>query len=169
VTAFSDGPGQGSRFVVRLPCLVHGPEDGQEDGTGSDDAPSDSVRRILIVDDNKDAADTLARLLRILGHDVRAAYGGSDGLRIAEEWRPDVALLDVGMPDLDGLEVCRRIRTLDWGSEATLIALTGWGQVEDRLKTEAAGFDHHLTKPVDTSELLSRLGHRGAGLPTART
>ena len=124
-------------------------------------APKSSLR-ILVVDDNRDGADSLAMLLRIMGNDTRTAYDGQEGVEVAGEFRPDVVLLDIGLPKLNGYEACRRIREQPWGKSVVLIALTGWGQEEDRRRSHEAGFDHHMVKPVDPQELMKLL----AGLQT---
>jgi DNA-binding response OmpR family regulator len=108
---------------------------------------------VLIVDDNEDAAQILGELLASEGHSVSEAYDGLDALKEAERFQPQVVLLDIGLPTLDGYEVCRRMRAEDWGNQALLLALTGWGQADDRRKSKDAGFDHHLVKPVDLEEL----------------
>lgn len=110
-------------------------------------------RRILVVDDNRDSADSLARLLELMGHQTAIAYDGPSAVETAEEYRPDAALLDVGLPGIDGYEVCRRIRAQEWGKDIMLIAATGWGQPEDRRRSREAGFDHHLVKPIDLDDL----------------
>jgi CheY-like chemotaxis protein len=112
---------------------------------------------MLVVDDNRDAAASLAMLLELDGHSVVTAYDGSSALIAAETHRPDVALLDIGLPVMDGAEVCRRIRQEPWGRGMTLIALTGWGQAEDRTRTRDAGFDGHLVKPVNYADLIALL------------
>ena len=112
--------------------------------------------KILVVDDNRDAAETLSMLLQLKGHDVRIAYDGENALLLAEDFRPEMVLLDLGMPKMNGYETCRRIRDHGWGGQMTLIAVTGWGQEDDRRKTAAAGFDGHLVKPVDP-EILEEL------------
>lgn len=109
--------------------------------------------RVLVADDNRDNADACAALLGMLGHDVRTAYSGFEAIAVADVFRPQVALLDIGMPGANGFEVARRIRSRSWGAAATLIAVTGWAQEEDRRQAEAAGFDHHLVKPVDLQRL----------------
>jgi CheY-like chemotaxis protein len=106
-----------------------------------------------VVDDNRDAADSLAALLEVDGHSVRTAYDGEEGLAAFIEFEPAVAVLDIGMPKLSGHELARRIRQLPSGADATLIAATGWGQAADRRESALAGFDHHLTKPVDMEHL----------------
>ena len=116
--------------------------------------PSKSGKlRILAVDDNKDAANVLALTLRVLGNDVKTAYDGLSAIEVASEFRPHLMLLDIGMPKLNGYETARRIREQPWGNELVLVALTGWGQEEDRRKAEEAGFDHHLIKPVEPATL----------------
>jgi CheY-like chemotaxis protein len=119
---------------------------------------SSGRRRILVVDDNLDSAESLGQLLEMLGNEVRTAGDGEAGIQIAELFRPDVILLDIGMPKLNGYEACRRIRDQSWGDKVTLIALTGWGQEEDRRRSQDAGFDHHLVKPVDPVALKKLLG-----------
>jgi CheY-like chemotaxis protein len=150
----SDGPGQGSEFVVRLPNARTTPvEEPPRPGQDEENRPV-CKRRVLIVDDNRDSADSLAMLLNVAGHEVGTAYDGEQALETAEALRPDVILLDIGMPKLNGYEVCRRIREQPWGQGTFLIALTGWGQEEDRRRTEEAGFDHHMVKPVDPAVLM---------------
>lgn len=112
-----------------------------------------SGRRVLVADDNTDSAGSMAMILRILGHDARTAHDGLEVVAVATAFRPDVILLDIGMPELDGYEVCRRIRGEPWGSSISIIALTGWGGEEDRRRSLEAGFDHHLVKPVDPIEV----------------
>ena len=119
--------------------------------------------KVLVVDDNADAADSVAMMLRLEGHQVEVAYDGLDALRLAEQQRPDVAILDIGLPGIDGHEVARRMRRSPGLHHATLIALTGYGQAQDREAAKAAGFDHHFTKPVRNSELVGLL----ASLATA--
>jgi len=146
VTATSEGLGQGSEFVIRLPA-IDAPHPAVETAIPvSDDSRR---RRILVVDDNEDAAESLAALLSINGHDTRLAYDGPDALREAERFRPDVVFLDIGMPTLDGHETAKLIRRQPWGRDMVLIALTGWGQSEDRRRSKDAGFNHHLVKPAD--------------------
>jgi DNA-binding response OmpR family regulator len=108
---------------------------------------------VLIADDNRDAADSLGMLLGLAGHEVRIAHSGQTALSLAQVFRPDTALLDIGMPDLSGYEVARQLRREPWGAGIRLIALTGWGQTDDRRRAHEAGFDHHLTKPIDPDAL----------------
>jgi len=110
-------------------------------------------RRILVVDDNRDSASTLAILLRLMGNVTQTANDGLEAVEAASDFRPDVVLLDIGLPKLDGYEACRRIRQQPGGDEIVVVAVTGWGQDEDRLRSSEAGFDHHLVKPVDQGTL----------------
>jgi DNA-binding response OmpR family regulator len=109
--------------------------------------------RILVVDDNEDGADTLGWMLEALGHAIRVAYDGEAAIGAAAEFRPDVVLLDLGLPKLNGFETCRRLRAQTEGERLTIIAQTGWGQLEDRRRSHEAGFDHHLVKPIDPGVL----------------
>jgi CheY-like chemotaxis protein len=113
-------------------------------------------RRILVVDDNTDASSTLAMLLKLTGNEVETAHDGLAAIAAAERFRPDVMLLDIGLPKLNGYDACRRIREQPWGQDILLIAATGWGQEDDRRQSTEAGFDHHLVKPVDF-EMLTKL------------
>ena len=151
IVAKSEGPGAGSEFIVHLPVLVGEPQSPGAPATG--DEPT-ATYKILVVDDGRDAADSMALLLRLHGHETRTAHDGAQGVEIAEAFRPDVVLLDIGMPRLNGYEACRRIRAAPWGKNTVLIAQTGWGQEEDRRLTEEAGFDAHIVKPVDYTSLL---------------
>ena len=107
--------------------------------------------------DNQDAADSLAKVLKVMGNEVRTAYDGAQGMMAAEEFRPDVAVFDIGMPKVNGYEACRRIREQPWGRGIVMIAATGWGQIEDRRRSSEAGFDHHVVKPVDIGTLMKLL------------
>jgi DNA-binding response OmpR family regulator len=124
-------------------------------------------RRILVVDDNRDAASSLAMLLELDGHAVVSAHDGQSALAAADSHRPDVALLDIGLPLVDGYEVCRRIRQQPWGRTMILVALTGWGHEEDRARTRDAGFDGHLVKPVNYTDLIALLGAMSDRRPAA--
>jgi len=149
VTAHSAGKGKGSEFIVRVPALaVTVPVQAQKSVTGGGDKTT-TARRVLVVDDNRDAADSLAVFLQIGGHTVKTAYDGIEAVEAAESFRPDLILLDIGMPNLNGYETCRRIRDTAWGKNMTVIAQTGWGQEDDKRRTRDAGFDDHLVKPVD--------------------
>jgi len=157
VEAKSAGAGHGSEFVVRLPLAE--PPDTAHDGTGAGAHPAPLAgQRILVVDDNQDAADTLAMLLDADGARARAVYDGPSALAALPALRPHTVLLDLGMPDMDGLEVARRIRADPAWSGVRIVALTGWGQESDRERTRGAGFDFHLTKPVDLNMLHAWLG-----------
>jgi PAS domain S-box-containing protein len=158
VEARSEGLGKGSEFVVRLPLsrsqlLIAqcGP------GAGEEQTETQPVRRILCVDDNRDSADSLGMMLRYLGADVQVAYDGPSALEAIKICRPSIILMDLGMPEVDGCEVARRIRQDPQHQEVLLIAMTGWGQEEDRRRSREAGFDHHLVKPVDLSALQALL------------
>ena len=162
VEARSEGLGRGSEFEVRLPVLAQPPRPAPApDAEPARPAPS---RRILIVDDNLDGADSLAMLLEDYGHETHKAHDGLEALEAAERVRPDAILLDIGLPKLNGYEVCRRLREQPWGKQLMVVALTGWGQEEDRNRSQAAGFDSHLVKPVDL-DLLTKLL---ASLPDVR-
>lgn len=124
------------------------PTDGAQPGEA---APQG--RRILIVDDNADSADSLAMLLQLGGHEAHTAYDGPQGLEAAARLQPDVMLLDLGLPGMDGCEVCRRVRQQPWARRALLVAVTGWGQAADRQRSQEAGFDAHLVKPVELQAL----------------
>ena len=110
-------------------------------------------RRILVVDDNVDSAESMAMMLKLSGHDVATAHDGLEAVKLAQEFQPDVVLLDLGMPKLDGYEAARSIRQQPWGERMMLVALTGWGQAEDKRRSHEAGFDAHLVKPVDFDAL----------------
>ncbi len=166
IEAHSPGPGAGSHFVVRLPLSA---PLGLQRPVASDGRPTLAVgrHRILIADDNNDSATSLGILLNHAGYDVRTAGDGVQALETAEQFRPDIALLDIGMPQLNGYDVARQLRNQPWGRQVLLIAITGWGGADHRQQTAQAGFDHHLTKPVDpaalTRLLVSMLGDRAAG------
>lgn len=151
VSAHSDGEGRGSEFRITLPRVAAGAlpvADAQESGSAQF-----KPLRILIADDNVDSAMSWSLLIEDGGHRVVTAYDGMEALRMAEEFRPQVVLLDIGMPRLDGYEVARRMRTTDWGRQALLVAITGWGQARDRALAQEAGFDEHFTKPLDPAQL----------------
>jgi signal transduction histidine kinase/CheY-like chemotaxis protein len=166
VTVTSPGLGAGTEFVVSLPLLRH---DGPPTrGPGPVDHAAPSETRILVCDDNVDAADTLAHLLRLHGFAVQVAYDGANACRIAEEVRPHAAILDLGLTDMPGEDVARWIRSKDWSAGLLLVAVTGWGQDHDRQRTTHAGFDHHLVKPVDPDELVALLIAHVGGTRTAQ-
>ncbi len=153
ISAASAGLGAGSEFVVRLPREAASQDTSAEAKLEEEWRASKVARRVLIVDDNVDAADSLKLMLEMRGHDVRATYDGASALATLGQFDADVVLLDLGMPRMDGLEVARRIRAMPLHEPPRLIALTGWGQVEDKQRTTDAGFDTHLTKPVDAVAL----------------
>jgi signal transduction histidine kinase len=178
VSAASEGPGKGSEFVIRLPMLREEDEPVEAKPESIVDAPptqsemmsvvtplvtvsvAHMARRILIADDNNDALESLATLLQLSGHEVFTATNGGTALQSVERHLPEVVLLDIGMPLLDGYEVAKRIRAQPWGQRITLVALTGWGQDSDRRRSREAGFDSHLVKPLDLetlTDLLARL------------
>ncbi|HUP22522.1 MAG TPA: ATP-binding protein [Thermoanaerobaculia bacterium] len=155
VEAVSDGHGRGTELRVRLPLLEsQRPRPERQDRA---DAAGKLLHRILVVDDNRDAADTLGVLLELLGAEVHVVYSGPEAIEALGDHRPTVVLLDIGMPGMDGHEVARRIRRQQEHRGVALIALTGWGQEEDRRRSQLAGFDHHLVKPVDIAALQSLL------------
>jgi signal transduction histidine kinase/DNA-binding response OmpR family regulator len=169
VEAHSAGPGQGSEFIVRLPMADASEELSSEEHRsveldGEPVAARGPRRRILIVDDNRDSAESLAMLLRVRGHEVRTAYDGRKSLGVAEEYRPDVVILDIGLPGLDGYTVARALRAQAAFRDALLVALTGYGAEEDRRACYRSGFDAHLVKPVDLVPLLGLLESQDATL-----
>jgi CheY-like chemotaxis protein len=158
VEAFSAGPGQGSEFVVRLPLLTDRPLTADFASSSAGPERGDpSRRRILVVDDNRDSAESLATLLRLIGNDVRTAHDGQQALQVAADYRPNLVLLDIGLPVHNGYEVARRLRTDPRYGPAVLVALTGYGSDEDRRRSLSAGFDHHMVKPVDFESLRTLL------------
>jgi PAS domain S-box-containing protein len=155
VEAHSEGLGKGSEFVVRLPLATARRQELATQETLHDQRPVVPFlgRRLLVVDDNKDAADSLATMLRLQGHEVRVVHSGAAALKTAASYRPDLVLLDIGMPGMDGYEVARRLRQQPGLENLRLAALTGWGQQQDRRRSAEAGFDHHLVKPVEPKTL----------------
>jgi signal transduction histidine kinase/CheY-like chemotaxis protein len=164
VTAQSGGPGKGSTFTLRLPVILEAtPEPRPTNGDGLSGACPTSLR-ILVVDDNRDAAASLGMLLRILGNEVRTGHDGVEAVARAEEFRPDVILLDIGLPKMNGYDAARQIRQQSWGKRMSLIATTGWGQESDRHHSKEAGFDHHLVKPLDLTLLSQTLAALEKGM-----
>ncbi len=159
----SAGLGKGSEFVVRLPLSQEQWRQEKEDPV--EGAAEARKRRILIVDDNRDGAASLGMMLSLLGHEVRTAHDGLEAIELAEAFRPEVMLLDIGLPRLNGYDTCQRIREQPWGQSIFMIALTGWGQEDDRRRSQAAGFDYHMLKPVDFAALENLL----AGTPDTKT
>ena len=154
VTAHSGGVGEGSTFVVEMPLpgaapLVAAPAAPTAQESGTDDA----VRRILVVDDNRDAADTLALTLRMFNHEVRVVYDPLQAIELAEGFRPDLVFMDVGMPGMNGYDLVKVMRGRPWSEQTMIVALTGWGQEEDRRRSREAGFDHHLVKPAEFTDI----------------
>lgn len=157
ILARSEGPGRGSEFEVKLP-LAHDTARSESELVSSvETQPASQPRRILIADDSRDSAESLAELLRMKGYEVQVAYDGRQALAAAETYMPDIALLDLGMPELTGYEVCRSVRQQPWGAKMIIIAQTGWGQEDDRRRASHAGFDHHLVKPIDLGLLFNLL------------
>ena len=157
VEAQSAGIGRGSQFTVRLPRGIPHEATTPESETTTLNGSSVVPRKILVADDNRDAADSLAIYLGLLGHGVQTAHDGNDALRRAESFRPDVVLLDIGMPSLNGYEVAKQIRSQTWGTQTILIAVTGWGQESDKQRAREAGFNYHLTKPLNPERLIELL------------
>jgi PAS domain S-box-containing protein len=150
IEAISEGIGKGSEFIVRLPIVLSVVESRSD--VADPREPSEG-RRILVVDDNRDAATSLAMMLRVMGNDTRTAHDGLEAIDVGATYQPDIMFIDIGMPNLNGYETARRIRELPWGKTIVLAALTGWGQDDDRRKSEEAGFDFHLVKPAALSQV----------------
>ena len=163
VVARSDGPGRGSEFVVRLPVIAHSSVPAALPRGEEGEPARVAKRRLLIADDVKDGADALAMLLRMKGHDVHTAYDGEEAIAVAAKFHPDVALLDIGMPKLNGYDACHYIRQQPWGKEMFLIAVSGWSQEADRRRAKEAGFDHHMVKPVHPDALMKFLASLAPG------
>ena len=155
VQAFSEGLGRGSEFVVCLPAVSDAAA--MVPRAASGEPPPMMRRRVLIVDDNEDGAESLALLLELGGHETHQAHDGEQAIEAAERLRPDAVLLDIGLPGMNGYEVCRLIRQRPWGKDIFLVAVTGWGQEEDRQRSEEAGFDEHMVKPADHDLLMNLL------------
>lgn len=155
IVARSDGPGRGAEFIVRLPT-IEGEDEAQFGPDPVAEAPDEGLR-ILVVDDNHDAADSLAEVLQAYGHRVRTAYGGEEAVQVAKDGGVNVALVDIGMPSVDGFEVAERISAAPAARDTLLVAVTGWGEKADRERSRQAGFAYHLTKPVDYDALASLL------------
>src|SRR5688572_9381091 len=169
VIAHSDGAGHGSEFVVTIPTLKLPESDRRNGAPAERSRPAAAARlRVLVVDDNKDSVESLGMLLTFFGHEVAKAFEGADALRLAGTFRPEVMLLDLGMPGMSGYDVCREVRKAPWGADVFVIALTGWGQAEDRQRTREAGFDHHLVKPVEPAALAELLSSRPVRGETGR-
>jgi CheY-like chemotaxis protein len=169
VDAHSAGRGRGSEFVVRLPIVVEDASVRDAAGGGGDATLPTSELRILVVDDNRDAADSLTKLLELMGNAVHTAYDGEEAVQAAESFRPHVVLCDIGLPKMDGHEACRHIRSKPWGKDMILIAVTGWGQEEDKRTSAEAGFQRHMVKPVDPEVLMRMLAEMRPGQGTSNT
>jgi len=157
VEAHSNGVGHGSTFVVRLAVACDTIALERQDDLGAIPQPS---RHRILIDDSRDGAAGLAMLLTVLGHDTWTAHDGLVGVKLAEAFRPDLIVLDIGLPKLNGYDTCRRIREQPWGQEITIVAATGWSQEEDRRRSREAGFDHHFVKPVNAAEIVQVLEPR---------
>lgn len=147
VEASSPGIGRGSTFTVHLPALPA--REPAANGTRTPGQPTSGRRRVLIVDDNRDGAASLGMMLSLHGHDTRTAHDGLEAIELAEAFRPDLMLLDIGLPKMSGYDVCRRIRGEPWGHSIVIVAVTGWGQDEDRRRSQEVGFNQHILKPID--------------------
>jgi CheY-like chemotaxis protein/nitrogen-specific signal transduction histidine kinase len=156
VRAASDGPGRGSELTIRLPVIAAA--EAVAPTARRDGRVPDMSRRILVVDDNRDAAESLETLLTLWGHEVAVAHDGVEAVETAAAFRPDVVLLDIGLPRMNGYDACRALRAQPGGKDAVVVALTGWGQEQDRRKSAEAGFDAHLVKPVDDGVLREVIG-----------
>jgi CheY-like chemotaxis protein len=152
VTAQSEGLGKGATFTVRLPLADH--RDVPQPAVAVQRRRNHTItRRVLVADDNRDAAESMGMLLRLMGNEVRTVHDGVEAVEEAETFQPDVILLDIGMPRLNGYDAARQIRGQDWSAGTMLVALTGWGQEDDKRRATEAGFDRHFTKPVNPADL----------------
>jgi CheY-like chemotaxis protein len=157
IEAFSEGANKGSEFVVQLPVGGTPPAETVRIKRDAQEPAPARALRVLLVDDNRDAADTCATLLELAGQHVEVAYSGRRALELAEKFHPQLVVLDISLPDLDGYEVARLMRGAEWGKGIVLVAATGWGREDDKQRAFAAGFNHHLTKPIAGEELLALL------------
>lgn len=167
VTADSSGLQQGSTFSVRLPLMSREFAHGPVAKPALTESTAVASRRILVVDDSPDTAESLALLLRLQKHTVATAHDGAAAFAAAQTFKPEVVLLDIGLPDLDGYQVARRLRALPDGPALLLIAVSGYGRAEDLQRSEDAGFDHHLVKPVDVNQLNALIATPAVGEETA--
>jgi CheY-like chemotaxis protein len=158
IEAKSRGRGHGSEFIVTLPLAVHAAATSSPEGARA--AMSGDSRRVLVADDNKDAADSLAALLALAGHDMRVVYDGVAALTAAREFHPEMVLLDIDMPGLDGYGVAEALRAEPWAAQLAIVAITGWGNPQSARRAEQVGFDAHLVKPVDPERIKSMLRER---------
>ncbi len=168
LTASSGGDGQGATFVLTLPVAV-GAAAATRGEPATDPGMSAAALNVLVIEDNEDVAETLTMLLEELGHRVSLARTGRSGVALVQEMEPNVVLCDIGLPGMDGLEVCRQIRALPTKTRPIMVAVTGWGQDADRRKTQEAGFDHHLVKPVGIGSLNQLLQNVGILRTSARS
>ena len=164
VTAYSAGEGHGSQFAVKLP-IAPAQRTAVTERTETELPTAGNRCRVLVVDDNVDSVDSLAMLLRMMGHEVATASDGESALTKAEEFKPDVGILDIGLPKVNGYDLAKQIRQRPWGKDVVLVALTGWGQAQHRLRSQESGFNHHLTKPVEFDLLQQILTAAGNCLP----
>lgn len=160
VSAGANPAGQGSEFLVKLPLMTFPKQKESADHYTTSPREADAPLRILVVDDNQDSAETLSMLLELMGNEISVAYDGEQALAMANTEKPDVVLLDIGLPKMNGYDVAREIRRTPWGGDPILVAVTGWGQTEDKELSREAGFDHHLVKPVDHDQLLKLMQRR---------
>jgi CheY-like chemotaxis protein len=158
IEAKSEGRGKGAEFIIRLPLMRTGARREAERRAAAESRVAPSKRKVLVVDDNVDAAEMLRALLEGLGHEVEAVHSGVEALAAAERFKPDVVLLDLGMPGMSGHEVARELSRRRSGPEPLIVAVTGWGKPEDRARAREAGIDVHLVKPVEEEELREVLG-----------
>jgi CheY-like chemotaxis protein len=170
VEARSAGSGQGSEFIVELPVAQASAARPVVDQASTAARVSPHGMRILVADDNTDSVQSLAMLLTLAGHEVRSASDGAEAIRVADEFRPDVAFLDIGMPNLDGYATARELRTRPWAQRLVLFALTGWGQPDDKVRARQAGFDAHVIKPLDFSSVEEMIAkaHSDNEMPVTR-
>jgi CheY-like chemotaxis protein len=166
IEAKSEGPGKGSQFTIRLPIVVDASRTEERlSGAAGLESSSKVSHRILVVDDNRDLTDTLGMMLRFSGNAIRTAHDGEAAVAAAEEFNPDIIILDLGLPKLNGYEACRRIRQQPGGKKRIVVAVTGWGREEDRRRTKEAGFDLHWVKPVNPAALTKLLAELEEKLP----
>ncbi|GAC1308546.1 MAG: hypothetical protein NVSMB14_13170 [Isosphaeraceae bacterium] len=156
VSATSEGPNQGSEFIVRLPVAVESSNSISNPRVVASETPR-RVARVLVVDDNVDTAQGMGRILKLLGHQVEIAHDGPTAIALAQKHQPEFVLLDIGLPGMDGYQVATRLKAEDWCRKCVIIAVSGYGQEDDRRRAREAGFDHHLVKPVDHESLLGLL------------
>jgi CheY-like chemotaxis protein len=156
----SKGPGCGSEFIVRIPAGLSQAE--RLPVTDTEESVGGLRLKVLVVDDNKDVANTCSMLIELSGHQVQVAYTGGDAIEIAEAFRPQVILTDIGLPDIDGYQFAQRVRATSWGKTVVLVAITGWGAQESQQQSAVAGFNHHLTKPIDPKTIESLLASLAA-------